>query len=206
MRQESYVSTQVIGKNTLFKKAKIILPRLDIELTERCNNNCIHCCINLPCSDPRAVKRESSTERIKNILRESVSLGCFSVRFTGGEPLLRDDFKELYLFARKLGLKVLLFTNAVLITPDLAALFTRIPPLEKIEVSVYGMRKSSYEAVTRVPGSYAAARKGINLLLKNRIPFPCGFVPGIYHSPQHCPFFIVQVRIPDEIFPPYIRC
>jgi len=25
-----------------------ILRRLDVELTERCNNNCIHCYINLP--------------------------------------------------------------------------------------------------------------------------------------------------------------
>ena len=24
------------------------LGHLDIELTERCNNDCIHCCINLP--------------------------------------------------------------------------------------------------------------------------------------------------------------
>ena len=34
------------------------------------------------------------------------------MRFTGGEPLLRPDFEELYLHARRLGMKVLLFTNA----------------------------------------------------------------------------------------------
>jgi len=27
------------------------------------------------------------------------------VRFTGGEPLLREDFEELYVFARKIGLR-----------------------------------------------------------------------------------------------------
>jgi MoaA/NifB/PqqE/SkfB family radical SAM enzyme len=171
MREESYVSTQAINKARLFKKAKLILPRLDIEFTERCNNNCIHCCINLPSNDTAARKRELSTEEIKNILKEAVSLDCLSVRFTGGEPLLRDDFQELYLFARRLGLNVLIFTNAVLITPDLAALFARIPPRELIEVSVYGMRKNSYESVSRVPGSYEAAWKGIHLLLKNKIPF-----------------------------------
>jgi radical SAM protein with 4Fe4S-binding SPASM domain len=84
---------------------------------------------------------------------------------------LREDFVEVYLFARKLGLKVLLFTNATLISPHIADLFARIPPLEKVEVSLYGMRKKSYEAITRIPGSFKAAWRGINLLLENNIPF-----------------------------------
>jgi len=171
MKKESYVSIRPVNKSVLFKNAKPVLSKLDIELTERCNNNCVHCCINLPVNDAAAKKKESSTEEIKAILREAVSLDCLSVRFTGGEPLLRKDFRELYLYARKLGLKVIVFTNATLITPALAALFARVPPLEEIEVTVYGMRKSSYEAVTRVPGSYAAAWRGIRLLIKHKIVF-----------------------------------
>jgi len=147
-----------------------LLGSLDMELTERCNNNCIHCYINLPVDDP-AKKKELTTEEIKNILTEAASLGCLRVRFTGGEPLLREDFEEIYIFARKLGLKVLLFTNATLIAPHLADLFSRIPPLEKIEISVYGMSKKSYESVTRTPGSFQAAMKGIKLLLERKIPF-----------------------------------
>jgi radical SAM protein with 4Fe4S-binding SPASM domain len=142
-----------------------------MELTERCNNNCIHCYINLPADDHRAMERELTTEEIKEILKEASSLGCLTVRFTGGEPLLRDDIEELYLFARRLGLKVLIFTNATLITPHLADLFTRIPPLRKIEVSFYGMKRKSYEAVSRSPGSFDAACRGINLLLKRKVPF-----------------------------------
>jgi MoaA/NifB/PqqE/SkfB family radical SAM enzyme len=77
----------------------------------------------------------------------------------------------LYVFARKSGLKVLIFTNATLITPHLAGLFNRISPLEKIEVTVYGMKKSSYEAVTRTSGSFETAWRGIKLLLEKKIPF-----------------------------------
>lgn len=142
-----------------------------MELTERCNNNCIHCSLNLPANDLGAKKKELSTERIKEILREAGSLGCLSVRFTGGEPLLREDFEELYISARRIGLSVLLFTNATLISPHLAELFARIPPLEKIEITLYGMKKSSYEAVTRTPGSYEAAWKGVSLLLDKKVPF-----------------------------------
>jgi MoaA/NifB/PqqE/SkfB family radical SAM enzyme len=104
-------------------------------------------------------------------LQQAAGLGCLQVRFTGGEPLLRSDFEELYLFARRLGLKVLIFTNACLITPQLADLLARIPPLVYMEVSVYGMRKESYEAVSRVPGSFAQFKRGVDLLLERKIPF-----------------------------------
>lgn len=158
-------------KASLWKGRSPLLGRLDLELTERCNNNCIHCYINLPVDDLVAKERELSTQEIQGILKEAASLGCLTVRFTGGEPLLREDFEELYLFARRLGLKVLLFTNATLITPELAALFVRIPPLERIEVTFYGMKRRSYEAVTRTPGSFEAAWRGMNLLLESKIPF-----------------------------------
>jgi len=147
------------------------LGNLDIELTERCNNDCIHCCINLPASDRTAKAREMGIAHIKDLLVQAQKLGCMQVRFTGGEPLLRPDFEDIYLFARKLGMKVLIFTNARLITEKLADLFKRIPPLVKIEITSYGMHEESYESVARVSGSFKQFRRGINLLLERNIPF-----------------------------------
>ncbi|HWR11154.1 MAG TPA: radical SAM protein [Rectinemataceae bacterium] len=147
------------------------LSRLDIELTERCNNDCVHCCINLPVDDESARKREMSTAQVEAILDGAAALGCLEVRFTGGEPLLRGDFAELYLHARKLGLKVLLFTNARLLTEELVDLFARVPPLIRIEVTVYGMSEASYASATRVPGTYAQFRRGVDLLLSLKVPF-----------------------------------
>ncbi|TET59955.1 radical SAM protein [Candidatus Aerophobetes bacterium] len=171
MKRNLYSTRIRIDKSSLWKTKSPLLVNLDMELTERCNNNCIHCCISRPANDLTARERELSTEEVKGILEEAAALGCLKVRFTGGEPLLREDFEELYLFARRLGLKVLVFTNATLITPHLAELFARIPPLEKMEVSVYGMKRKSYQAITRVPGSYEAAWRGMNLLLERKVPF-----------------------------------
>src|SRR4030042_212399 len=86
-----------------------LLGCLDIELTERCNNDCIHCCINLPQDSP-AGNLEMDSPFIREILTQAADLGCLTVRFTGGEPLLRDDFADLYLFARRLGMQVIVFT------------------------------------------------------------------------------------------------
>jgi len=166
-----YYEKKSLNQFTLFKREKPLLEYLDIELTERCNNNCIHCYINLPQQDPDAIHRELTTNEWKDILKQAADLGVLVVRFTGGEPLLRNDFTELYLYARHLGMRVILFTNGRGITPDLAALFSRIPPLEKIEVTVYGMRAETYEAVSRVPGSFNEFWRGVQCLLTSEVPF-----------------------------------
>jgi radical SAM protein with 4Fe4S-binding SPASM domain len=193
------------------------LGALDIELTERCDNDCVHCCINLPAGDRDARAREMATEQVRDILVQAAALGCLRVRFTGGEPLLRPDIQELYLFARRLGLKVLLFTNARRITPELADLLARVPPLVTAEVTVYGMHAESYEAVSRVTGSYAQFRRGVDLLLERRVPFVvksallppnraemeeletwAASVPGMTRPPGYSMFFDLRNRRDDE--------
>ncbi len=171
MPASRYSEKITMNSRRLWGKKRPRLGHLDIELTERCDNDCIHCCINLPENDFRAKDRELRASEWRRVLQDAAELGALSVRFTGGEPLLRDDFAGLYVFARKLGMKVILFTNARKITPELADLMARITPLEKIEVSVYGLRRESYEAVSRIPGSYDEHRRGLDLLLRNKIPF-----------------------------------
>jgi MoaA/NifB/PqqE/SkfB family radical SAM enzyme len=165
----SYTITQTLDAAALWAGRPPFLRRLDVELTERCNNNCLHCYINRPADDRAARERELSTVQLQAILDEAAALGCLTVRFTGGEPLLRDDFEALYLHTRRLGLKVTLSTNATLVTPRLADLLARVPPLEPVDVTVYGMTADSYEAVSRVTGSFARFWHGVNLLLERGV-------------------------------------
>ncbi len=156
--------------DTLWRAHRPVLTTLDMELTERCDNRCIHCCINRPRDDRDAGVREMPAARVLGILDEAAELGSLVLRLTGGEILLRPDFEEIYLYARRLGLRVSLLTNARGVTPRLAGLLRDIPPLS-IEVTVYGMREETYEAVSRVNGSYAEHRRGIELLTDHGVPF-----------------------------------
>jgi radical SAM protein with 4Fe4S-binding SPASM domain len=165
------MKTYITYINQFEKSLRGDLYNIDIELTERCNNNCVHCYINLPIDDTRAKQEEMSFEQITDILRQAAELGCIRVRYTGGEPLLRPEFEMIYEYTRRLGMRVLLFTNARLITPRLAQLFSHIPPLEKIEVSVYGLHADSYDANTLQPGAFKSFWQGVNLLLEYKIPF-----------------------------------
>jgi MoaA/NifB/PqqE/SkfB family radical SAM enzyme len=111
------------------------------------------------------------TAFVKDILQQAADLGCLTVRFTGGEPLLRDDFAELYLFARRLGMQVILFTNARRITTDLAQLLARFPPGRVVEVTVYGMHAESYDAAAAARGAFVEFWRGVELLRAYNIPF-----------------------------------
>ncbi len=149
-------------------KTKHIPIAFDLEITARCNHDCRHCYINLPAQDPQALKNELSFAQIAAISDQAVAMGSLWCLITGGEPLLREDFSEIYLLLRNKGLLVSVYTNACLISEKHIALFKKFPPRE-IEITVYGVTAATYERVTRRPGSYGAFRRGLDLLLKNGI-------------------------------------
>jgi MoaA/NifB/PqqE/SkfB family radical SAM enzyme len=71
------------------------------EVTARCNLRCAHCYINLPADDRAARQRELSLQDWRRIIDEIVAEGCLWLLFTGGEPLVRPDFPDIYLHAKK---------------------------------------------------------------------------------------------------------
>ena len=140
-----------------------------IETTYRCNLNCVHCYVNQPAGSREERERELSLERLKQLIDEMVAEGTLFVLFTGGEVLVRRDFPKLYLYARAQGLLVTIFTNGTLVTERIADLFAEHRP-EKIEISLYGMTRETYDRVTRVPGSFDKCMEGIQRLVDRGIP------------------------------------
>ena len=165
---KSFVSSCTLPEFPIWDKIKNkrYLSYFNLEITARCNNNCRHCFINLPAGDIYAKKKEISGEEISRIADEAVSLGALWCVIGGGEPLLREDFSDIYLALKKKGLLVVVYTNANLITEKHIELFKKYPP-RNFEVTVYGMTRETYEKVTRKPGSYDSFRRGLELLLKN---------------------------------------
>jgi radical SAM protein with 4Fe4S-binding SPASM domain len=168
---KSFVTSQSLPQFHLWEKlaARGRPLSFDLEVTARCNHDCRHCYINLAAADQEARAAELSLEEIRRIGGEAVSLGTVLCLISGGEPLLREDFRGIYLTLKRLGLLVSVFTNASLITPEHVQLFKKFPP-RVLEVSVYGVTPATYEAVTRRPGSFATFRRGLDLLLGSGVP------------------------------------
>jgi radical SAM protein with 4Fe4S-binding SPASM domain len=137
------------------------------ELTHRCNLHCQHCYLNSQC---QSKNQELTTSQILPIIDTITQAGCLHLLLTGGEPLLRPDFFEIYLYAKKSGLLLKVFTNGTLISDEAVAIFKKYPP-RAIEVSIYGATAATYETVTGVAGSFNKCMQGIEKLRALKIPF-----------------------------------
>src|SRR5579884_4312979 len=140
-----------------------------LEVTRRCPLVCQHCYNNLPMGDLAARKRELTKEEYEKILSEMADLGVIWLLFTGGEIFARKDFLEIYTFAKKKGFLITLFTNGILINETIADYLREYPPFA-IEITLYGRTRETYEALTRLPGSFDRCMRGIRLLLDRGLP------------------------------------
>jgi MoaA/NifB/PqqE/SkfB family radical SAM enzyme len=134
-----------------------------LELTRRCNLRCVHCYLGDQADQHRQKNLELDTEAVKAAISEWVEAGCLYLTITGGDPLLRSDFPEIYRHARESGLVVTVFTNGTLVDDGITALFAELPP-RKVEISLYGATAATHDAITGVPGSHTRAWEGIRRL------------------------------------------
>ncbi len=139
-----------------------------LELTSRCNLRCVHCYLG-PQEEQRGKRdEEMDTARVKAVVDDLAANGCLYLVITGGDPMVRKDFPEIYCHAREQGLIVTVFCDGVLVTGKIVELFREIPPFS-VEISLYGATAGTYEAVTRVPGSFPRCLRGIRLLLEGGV-------------------------------------
>lgn len=141
-----------------------------IELTAKCNLNCVHCYAQCDRNH-----KDMSTEEIKNIIDILVERGLLEVFFTGGEVFIREDFEEIYIYTKKKGVSVVILSNITLLNQHLIELFT-IYPVQLISTTMYGYTEEVYEQVTQTKGSYKKFMGALELLKVSGIRFELKFV------------------------------
>ena len=135
-----------------------------IELTYGCNLRCVHCY-----NPTHTAKGELTTGQITRIIDQLAEQGCFQIVFTGGEPLTRKDCFEVFAYAKAKGFRIVLLTNATMITRVQADRIKALGP-HSVEVSIYGATAETYEHVTRIPGSFKRFVRGVELLRERTVP------------------------------------
>ena len=96
----------------------------NFELTPRCNFNCRMCYIH---QNARAEDEWTAQEWLE-LGRKACDAGMVFLLLTGGEPLIRKDFREIYSGLKGLGLLISINTNASLIDRDWVEFFKKDPP------------------------------------------------------------------------------
>lgn len=181
----------------LSRRSVTKFPRLpldaNLDLTYRCNNDCLHCWSRIP-PDSNAKEGELTFAEIRTVVEEARTMGCRSWAISGGEPMLRQDFAEILEYVQTRSASYALNTNGTLITPRIAGLMKK-PGFKMI--ALYGATADVHDGITRNPGSFEAFLQGVSHLKAARAGFMVQIVPMKNNFVQ----FESMVRLAESLSP-----
>ena len=146
---------------TLYRQPR--LRHLFLELTLRCNERCFHCGSSCTAAPAQGELTLPEWRRVLEEVRADFADELPMLCVTGGEPLLYEDFFPLMEYARDLGFRWGMTSNATLITPQVAERLARAG-MGTVSVSIDGL-PATHDRLRGTPGGYERALAGIQNLL-----------------------------------------
>lgn len=151
------------------------LTHLYVNPSASCNLACIHCWVSPERSGPpfrtrNRLEGEFTPDIFAELLDESAGLGLKYLKFTGGEPLLRSDFAELYSLAAShpSGAAIDLETNGTLVPEGLWRAFDISPP-RLIAVSLDSSDPLLHDAFRNTRGAWKRSTGFVRNLIERGI-------------------------------------
>ncbi|GHU72740.1 hypothetical protein AGMMS49992_09330 [Clostridia bacterium] len=133
------------------------------ELTARCSLKCKMCLMRLDPDQLPAYGRELTAAEWIRLGEMAFNAGTLDLLLTGGEPMLHPGFVEIYTALSDMGFLLRVFTNATLVTDEIAALFEERPP-QDVEVSIYGASSETYGRIAQWPDGFNRMAAGVERL------------------------------------------
>ena len=132
------------------------------ELTARCNFNCPMCYVHMTQEQVDNTGKELSAQQWLDIAKDARDKGMVFALLTGGEPLMRKDFFEIYDGMRELGLLVTINSNGYMLNGDILERFLKNPPF-RFNISLYGGCNETYQKMCGRP-AYDRVKENIRAL------------------------------------------
>ncbi|WP_457620144.1 radical SAM protein [Methanopyrus sp.] len=126
------------------------------DVTGLCNLKCKHCYSNAGKPAPGELDTERALEVIERLSEWNVP----ALAFSGGEPLMRDDFFELAEASANEGMFTALATNGTLIDRETAERL-ETAGVEYVEISVDGADPRTHDSFRGVKGAWEKAIEGV---------------------------------------------
>ena len=142
---------------------------LTLEMTPLCNFNCPMCYVHLSRAEMEKRGKPLSAAQWLEITRQFAEMGLVAVNLSGGEPLTRPDFWEIYEGISRQGIYPSLFTNGALLDERAVEHLLRFPP-RGVKLSLYGADNETYAAMCGDPHGFDKVNHAIDLLRAAEIP------------------------------------
>ena len=136
----------------------------NFELTARCNFNCPMCYVHLSNDEVQSRGGELTAEQWLKIARDAKDRGMIFALLTGGEPLVRKDFFEIYDGMREMGLMISINSNGSMLQGKILERFLETPPF-RFNISLYGGCDETYRRMCGLP-VYSQVKENIRALRK----------------------------------------
>jgi len=144
------------------------------ELTHRCNARCLHCYSG---SGPTASSTgDLSTAEALDVIDQLADAGLLVLAFSGGEPLLRRDWRELAERAVARGLSLNIGTNGSCITDRTADDIAQLG-VTSVTVSLDGADARMHDHFRQTPGLFGRTVRAIKLLADRHVRVVVSFTP-----------------------------
>ena len=199
---EPYLSTYLHTKG---KKLGIPVAG-NFELTARCNFNCPMCYVHMTPEQLKASGREELTaQQWLDIAGAAKEKGMLFALLTGGEPMVRKDFFEIYDGMREMGLLISVNSNGSMLQGEILERFLKTPPF-RFNISLYGGSNETYRKMCGIP-AYDRVKESIRILRQNGVevslnlsitPFNKEDLPQIYADAVELD---VNVRASSYMYP-----
>lgn len=137
------------------------------ELTYRCNEKCVMCYLDVFAPGAH-VPGELTTRECLEIVDQLAELGVLNLTLSGGEILVRRDLFEIAEYARSKRFLLRLFTNGILIKPEIADRIANLHPYA-VEISLYSTHPELHDQITRLKHSWELTTRAVRLLRERDI-------------------------------------
>ncbi len=138
---------------------------MELELSRACNLRCIYCYAE----SGKALENELTLSEIKDAVDQAMDLGARRIIVLGGgEPVAHPDIITILQYIYKKGAAIDMFSNATLITQELAQAFRSLDV--NLVIKMNSMRRDVQDYLAGRPGTFDKIRHGLDCLQKAGYP------------------------------------
>lgn len=140
--------------------------KVTLNITNRCNLNCLYCSVSPTKNDPE----DLTITEWKNVIDELAEMKVFNLLISGGEPFMRQDFVNILKHIFRYHFRISINTNGTIFNEEVLSVLSGSNRLDNVQVSLDGPDSEVHDFI-RGRGTFEKTIGFMETLHRREIPF-----------------------------------